>query len=489
MTWRSTRSTTAAAGSTAGRARDGARPQLGELTLLPGELLPRGALDDAAPDHQKLHEASGNEGVTLERAYRRASFVMWPRSKTLAILASAGVGRAVAWLAAELDRNTGVADERIGRLASELIDIWPPGRAGQDKQSRARMLSLLSAAGDEERIARFLHEVALLRYSGSENEDLVTAMEMIGPNAAKRFLLDLTGAHFAQRPKEILALLRRLGETPGEFASPTWDAMLLEAVRAVLLAVSAAPAPRTQADSAPPTVEKPASSVTLSARTQANPAPTGGDSRRLKRFDDQAVRDLFILAWRWRLTREAETAARAIAGQPQIATPDRALPAALRELYGEEGLADTASFATLWRHASGFLLQRSAAPPEEPRHWTIATDIPCKCKLCDGLRAFCKDPTAKTARFPLRQDLRAHLHHIIDIHRLDIDHETERRGRPYTLVCTKNRASHKRRLAVYSKDLSWMRRLIRSVPGGAQAAICAPDIARLHEAVAASGQG
>ena len=33
-----------------------------------------------------------------------------------------------------------------------------------------------------------------------------------------------------------------------------------------------------------------------------------------------------------------------------------------------------------------------------------------------------------------------------------------------------------------------MRRLIRSAPGGAQAAQCAPDLARLDEAVTASAQ-
>ena len=206
------------------------------------------------------------------------------------------------------------------------------------------------------------------------------------------------------------------------------------------------------------------------------------------RLADQAVRDLFARAWRWRLTTEAETAAGAIAGQPQFATPDRTLPAALRELHGEEGLADTAAFATLWRHATGSLLKRSAIPPKEPRHCKFAADIDCKCDRCDDLRAFCKDPAAKTARFPLRKDLRAHLHQVIARHRLDIDHETERRGRPYTLVCTKNRESHRRRLAEYSKDVSWMRRLIRSAPGGAQAAQCAPEVARLQEAVAASGR-
>ena len=139
-----------------------------------------------------------------------------------------------------------------------------------------------------------------------------------------------------------------------------------------------------------------------------------------------------------------------------------------------------------WRHAAGSLLKRSATLPKEPRHWKIAADIDCKCDLCADLRAFCKDPAAQVARFPLRTDLRAHLHRIIEYNRLDIDHETERRGSPYTLVCTKNRASHKRRLAEYSKDVSWMRRLIRSAPGGPQVTDCAPDLARLQAAVAAS---
>ena len=85
--------------------RDGVRPPFGEIPLLPGELLPRGALDDATPDEQRLHEASGNEGVTLERAYRRAAFVVWPRSKTLDVIASADVGAAVAWVGAQFDRE------------------------------------------------------------------------------------------------------------------------------------------------------------------------------------------------------------------------------------------------------------------------------------------------------------------------------------------------------------------------------------------------
>ena len=467
--------------------RGGTRPQLGELKLMDGELLPRGALDHAVPDEQRLHEASGNEGVSLERAYRHAALVLWPRSMTLAILAGPGIGGAVAWVAGELERNAGAADTRIRRLASELVDMWPAGRSGHDKESRARMLGLLSGVGDKACLSRFLHEVILSHYTGSENEDLPASLKLVGPKAAGQFLPALVDAHFTQRPKETLDLLRRLREERSRSAGRAWNDVLREGVRSVLRVVSAAPAAgRKKARTARARAGKSPSAPSRSPGTAGDAA--GPASRPLKQLADQAVRDLFALAWRWRLMSEANVAAGAIAALPRLASPDRALPTALGELHAEKGLADTTAFATLWRHSAGSLLKRSATPPKEPRHWKIAADIDCKCELCADLRAFCKDPAARVARFPLRADRRGHLHRIIEYNKLDIDHETERRGRPYTLVCTKNRASHKRRLAEYSKDVSWMRRLIRSAPGGPQVAECAPDLARLQVAVAASGR-
>ena len=86
----------------------------------------------------------------------------------------------------------------------------------------------------------------------------------------------------------------------------------------------------------------------------------------------------------------------------------------------------------------------------------------------------------------MRKDLRKHLHRIIDAHRLDMSHVTERRGSPYTLVCTKNRAGHRRRLTEYGKDVSWMRSLIRSAPSGEWAEVCAAELERLRDAVAES---
>ena len=162
------------------------------------------------------------------------------------------------------------------------------------------------------------------------------------------------------------------------------------------------------------------------------------------------------------------------------------LAAALDQLGRQEGLTSSAAYTPLWRQAAAFLLARSATAPEAPRDWRITSEIDCDCPHCAKLRAFCRNPTARTERFPLRKDLRKHLHRIIDAHRLDMSHVTERRGRPYTLVCTKNRASYQRRLTEYDKDVSWMRSLIRSAPGGQWTEVCAAELERMRDAVAES---
>lgn len=66
---------------------DGATPAFGEVALLPGELMPRGRLDPERPDTQRLTEATGNEGATLERLYRRAALAMWRTGDSARVLA------------------------------------------------------------------------------------------------------------------------------------------------------------------------------------------------------------------------------------------------------------------------------------------------------------------------------------------------------------------------------------------------------------------
>ena len=445
---------------------DGDHPPFGEIDLLPEERLPHDALDDAEPDEQHVEEATGNAGATVERSYRRAALVLWPASRTLPVVAAGGIDAAVAWVAEELGRGGGDADERIRTLAAQLIDIWPPGRddfGESDATGRANMLRLLSETRDEPSAARFLRDVILARYDGSENEALAAVLDMLGPPGAAYFLLDMIGAHLRRRPAAMLDLLWRLDDAYREAADSAWEVVLREAVRATLEVLPATLPPESES---------------------SLPRPA---SRRPTRFSETAVYHLFALAWRLGLADGAAAAAGAVAAEPRVVTPARTLPAVLEKLHAEEEeVAGSAAFARLWRHAADSLLARSAEPPAPPGNWTIAANTGCRCEHCERLRDFCKDPAARTARFPLRKDLRAHLHQIIDNQQLDIEHVTERRGRPFTLVCTKTRASHKRRRAEYAKDVSCMQGLIGSAPGGGQAADCAPGLAALRAAVAAS---
>ena len=435
---------------------DGVRPPFDEIPLLESELLPADALDGSAPDEQRVHEASGNEGVSLERTYRRAALAIWSQSKALDAVAAAGMASAVTWLASQLPPDSGPADDRVLVQAERLIDIWAHGRHEREESataSRVQMLDLLPTLGDGTLALRFLRGVMLHHYGGGENASLLAAVALTDQMARRQFVRDFVDAHMFRRPNHIVALLN---DASGSGAVLDDHALRIGIDKAV--------------DGLPAVLDPAQGPKELSPFDRRDPVSASG------------VRDLLGVAWRCGASAAADRAAALVVEHPRAVTPERAIPTVLDGLRHEDGLAETGAYAELWRHAAESLLGRSATAPAPPTDWTISADIDCPCELCDKLRAFCADPVAQVERFPVRAELRRHLHGTIDTHRLDMFHETERRGRPYTLVCTKNRASHERRLAQYAQDVSRMGSLLRSMPGGRWASICAGHTARLRAA-------
>src|SRR5262249_830635 len=105
------------------------------------------------------------------------------------------------------------------------------------------------------------------------------------------------------------------------------------------------------------------------------------------------------------------------------------------------------------------LERRKAHPPQEPVDWRRESATRCDCADCKELSRFLKDPKAETLRLPLAEPRRRHLHQVIDGRKLDTTHVTERRGRPYTLVCTKTKASYERALQAYHLDLDHLAKM------------------------------
>ena len=74
------------------RRPDGGEAGFDDFPFTEDELCPPDAFEDLAPDEEHFHEATGNEGASFERTYRRAGFVLWPAARRLAVLNQAGLG-------------------------------------------------------------------------------------------------------------------------------------------------------------------------------------------------------------------------------------------------------------------------------------------------------------------------------------------------------------------------------------------------------------
>lgn len=458
-------------------AADGSSPDYGELPLLPGELLPSGVLDDVEPDDEDAH-VTGNEGVQVSRSYHRAALVLWPLARTLGTIARGGIEHAVAWFADELARSEDDAAARghLTGLAAQLIDTWPaPDRvrfyrrddADGVPQACRDMLRLLRRLGDEATTRRFLCEVATPHYSGGETDELLATAAVIAPATLRAWIPQFTAANLPLVPEEVLHLLRRLCPPDDASADRLRRPALAEAARAACRALPA---------------------IVGAEEPDADAGRAAARRRHVRPLTAPAIRSLFAFLWHCAPPAEVEAVAALLVQYPAAASPDRALPEALAELANLRGTTgdavEPAGFAALWRHAADVLLTRSAAPPEEPRDWVIEARIPRHCPLCERLQAFCDAPEATTARFRARQDLRLHVESMISDLRLDIGCETERKGSPHTLICTKNRATYQRRCAQYAADVAHMRLLVAAAPRSSTHAGDAEDLQHLQEAIA-----
>ena len=96
-------------------ARDGSKPPFGDLKLAEGEVLEPDVLKDMDPDEELLEDYQGNYGPTLDLIYRFAALVVWPKARTVEILAAGGIRHAVSW-----DGYAAKPDQRIGNASCAI---------------------------------------------------------------------------------------------------------------------------------------------------------------------------------------------------------------------------------------------------------------------------------------------------------------------------------------------------------------------------------
>ncbi len=452
----------------------------GTLPLKEDELLPAGALDNAAPDAQRLTEATGNEGASFERSYRRAAIVMWPRNRSADVLLQGGVHAVMPYLQDIAQRcslpSASPAERAAARsIAGRIVRAWKRELADanalmhEEEPSRADMVTALGHMSDAARLEAFINDIVVRTYDGSENEALAANAALLGARRAGELFSNLARTHVPSRRGKCVDLLSRLVHQQDRVPDSAWPSGLRNIAAAVIEAL-----PKRQ------------------KRTGASDVDYGlgrpHDTRRATEGDAEMVVTLLDSLAAIAAPALRRAACDAVAAAYSF-DPARVIVSALSLMRARDRRPISADDDRqhLWHHAARILLARSEHPPEAPKDWRQKGRIRCTCGDCRELQTFVLDPIERTHRFRLRKDRRRHLHEQIQRHGLDMAHETERRGSPQTLVCTKTRRTYERQCAEHKADVTAMSTLLRIIDG-AQGAL-ATVAARMADATGSALEG
>lgn len=358
----------------------------------------------------------GNWGNTIDRWYRRAAVVMWPKAKAFAARAEAGSGWALETLLAR------IADGELDGArtdAASLAPIWR--RVEADQLSRAL-------------------EVAVgLR-------DPVSARVVLGP-----FLLEMLTAEEAAG---LSAMVREYGEAWADELIDHWDAASRFAAVERIEWIAHALVPLCQA---------------LREHDAAMLADHIGERvwAWLSNRISDGLRETHPTSRRSTLAGLGLPLARLLAA---VSDELGARITFALDAYGDDVVelliatlrADTPpgrpAFLAIAHDASGRLRRLLDMPIRTDDDWSI-TWRGCGCELCGRLESFLASPSERTLEWPLAKRGRQHLHHRIDSAGLPVLHTTRRKGRPFTLVLQKTSALFEREREARQQaqhDLDWV---------------------------------
>ncbi|WP_406169284.1 hypothetical protein [Streptomyces sp. NBC_00996] len=363
----------------------------------------------------------GNYGNTLDRWYRRAAIVVWPRERAFAARAEAGSG----WALREIRSRAEAGDLPGARGAAQsLAPFWE--RLKPDAGLLTAALDAAQAVNSAETAAMLLRPFHTGLLTREHTGGLAAAAGRYGEDWAQGIV---TG-WFEPRHHHIHDSLAEWADT----TLPELHGALYTSGSPYLARLLTAETWRRLAGE---------------LRTWAS--LTRGDVRRpgLKTLSVPLARLLDL----------ADPTLRTTITMDVRAYEDTVLECLMPTLR----LAHTRStpgLGQLARDCAWRLRPIAAAPPRADGDWSIAW-TGCGCDLCEQLGAFLASRTRQVHEWPLAKDGRRHIHTGIDTAELPVRHHTRRQGRPYTLVLTKTDrlftdAANTRAKA--AADLAWLRK-------------------------------
>ena len=307
-------------------------------------------------------------------------------------------------------------------------EVWVRNHASTEGRSRD-LLDALLRLGDLEGGAEFTAAlVAGGAYSLEDNPALALLFHRLPPARATELLGQVITAHVARRPGACANLLNRCAAD----GAPAWLHALSIPARLLLQGLpDGQPVSPTPFDY--PQVPEPLTAAQLAEAVSA-----------LGRIDaalaDQAVAR--CLSW------------------PAVYDPDRLLVPAALALKSAGGEREPPAVKVLREAVLAHLEARIALPLEPPADWARPVAIACKCAHCRALSGFLASPEEPVWHFKANEVERRHVAVSIQSIQCDLDLATNKGGRPFTLICTKNQASFHRRIKQREQDLRHREQLV-----------------------------
>ncbi|MED7928812.1 2OG-Fe(II) oxygenase [Nonomuraea sp. LP-02] len=385
---------------------------------------------DITPHSSEYEGYMGNYGNTLDRWYRRAALVIWPRSQGFASRAEASPGWALDELATTA-RAGKIAEAR--EAARSLESFWhAAGRYPGQTELIGKALEAARELDDAQVAAMLLRPFALERLVPPHGPAFAALATHYGDIWMDGLLRHWTegwrpGSYgLAQAPLEWFEDLPQLcAALSAEGNASTAATRRIVELSWTMFAGQVAPAL-----DGPLTSRREAWLTALGAPCSGIIAAAAG------------LGSTDVLENAHKLARTPGDRAHALA------------MATLRAAGTRQG-----GFDELALYCADRIRALLAQPQRAPGDWSIELPTGCACELCEKLGTFLRDPERRALDWPLAKDRRRHVHARIDEGELPVHHETRRQGRPYTLVLTKTEALFEReRLARerHQADLAWL---------------------------------
>lgn len=418
------------------RRPDGETPALGNLPADEEEISPPDACEGLEPDEEHFREATGNEGASFERTYRRAALVLWPSERFFAVLSEAGLPATLPYLQDLTQRwadsppdNQASLWRQAHDLASHMIARWPKQvwhyRKREDPSEVGQMLALLNQLDDADTIERLLADVVAAGcHAKSDNEIIIDALDHLPPSRRGKLIERVIAGTGAEALDACADLLAR--------AAAAWQDGQVKLEGAATRLLKALPGDPARAAPRPAWQSGPEVNAGIVVDLLT------GLSAIDERLTEQATG--YVLAW------------------PKTYGLDAVLVPAARRLLSP-GAETPPALEPLRTACLAHLRTRIAEPLAPPADWRRDSALPCRCPLCTDLARFLSDSERKTWTLKAAEPNRSHVEQTIKQARCDVDTTTDRRGRPYSLICTKNQASYERRAKQRAQDLKDVARL------------------------------